>query len=28
MDEMIKRFEKFSEENPHSMKQPGITRGL
>lgn len=28
VDEMIKRFEKFAEENPATMKQPGITRGL
>lgn len=26
--ELISRFEKFARENPKTMKQPGITRGL
>jgi hypothetical protein len=28
IENMIREFEKFEKENPHSMKQPGITRGL
>lgn len=27
MDKMIAAFEKFAEENPKTMKQPGVTRG-
>lgn len=28
INSMLERFRKFAEENPHVMKQPGITRGL
>lgn len=28
IDELIGRFVKFAEDNPQTMKQPGITRGL
>lgn len=28
MDEMIRRFQVFADENPQTMKQPGVTRGL
>jgi hypothetical protein len=28
VDELIDRFRKFAEDNPSTMKQPGITRGL
>lgn len=28
IDELLERFAKFARENPKTMKQPGITRGL
>lgn len=28
IDELIGRFEKFAADNPQTMKQPGVTRGL
>jgi hypothetical protein len=28
IDELIERFQRFAQENPGVMKQPGVTRGL